>query len=361
MDARAIGIAVVLAVASAAAGQPRTTSELSPLDIARVLAARYPEDVSAVRYIPALAWSGALRLSALTGEARWEEKARREMHPFISGEKAALAPPYALANLAGYLALSDLAAHGAPRSSKDGAAAELARKAAELVLPQSADEIVRFSRWWTDDMFLATSLLARAAARTDDPRYAPVIGRLLVSYAGKLQRPDGLFVHAVDGPYAWGRGNGFAALGMVEALTHLPEGWPDRAKVLDLYRRQMRALAAHQTKEGAWRQVVDEPTAYEELTVTAMTVAAMARGVRRGWLDRAIVPSIDRGWSAVLMRVSRDGMLRDVCASTGAGPTKAYYLSRPVINGADDRGGVLVLLAALEVHELRATRSGARP
>jgi unsaturated rhamnogalacturonyl hydrolase len=356
MNARAMAVALILPAALAAAGQPRTTSELSPLDVARILAARYPEDASSVRYIPALAWSGALRLSALTGEARWAQKARREMQPFVSGEKGALAPPFALANLAGYLAFSDLAAEGAPSSSMVDAGAERARKAAELILPPSPEEIVRLSRWWTDDMFMATSLMARVAARTGDGRYAPVIGRLLVSYAGKLQRPDGLFVHAVEGPHAWGRGNGFAALGMVEALTYLPESWPDRAAVLDLYRRQMRALVAHQTDDGAWRQVVDEPTAYEELTVTAMTVAAMARGVRRGWLDRAMVPSIDRGWSAVLVRVSRDATLRDVCASTGAGPTKAYYLTRPAISGADDRGGAVVLLAALEVHELRATR-----
>jgi unsaturated rhamnogalacturonyl hydrolase len=126
--------------------------------------------------------------------------------------------------------------------------------------------------------------------------------------------------------------------------------------VLEIYLRQRRAMLTHQSEEGAWRQVVDEPTAYKELTVTAMTVAAMARGVRRGWLDRDIVPAIDRGWRAVLVRVSSDGTLRDVCASTGAGPTKAHYLTRPSITGADDRGGALVLLAALEVHELRAMR-----
>jgi len=347
---------VALAAALAVTGRPQTTSELPPLDVARILATRYPEEIS-VRYVPALAWSGALRLSALTDEARWEQKARREMQPFISGEKPTIVAPYTLANLAGHLALSDLAAaEGVPSSSSDAAAAGLARKAAELILPQSPDQIVRFSRWWTDDMFMATSLLARVGARTGDDRYASVIGRLLMAYAGKLQRPDGLFVHAVDGPYAWGRGNGFAALGMVDALTYLSDGWPDRAAVLDSYRRQMRAMLTHQSEDGAWRQVVDEPTAYKELTVTAMTVAAMARGVRRGWLDRDIVPAIDRGWRAVLVRVSRDGTLRDVCASTGAGPTKAYYLTRPSISGADDRGGALVLLAALEVHELRVMR-----
>jgi len=352
MNAQVTGVAVALAAAVAVAGRPQTTSDLQPLDVARILAARYPEEPS-MRYIPALVWSGALRLSALTGEVRWEQKARREMQPFISGEKAAIAPPHLLTSLAGHLALSDLGAEG------NAAAAALARKAAEFILPQSADEIVRFSRGWTDDMFMATSLLARVAARTEektDDRYAQVIGRLLIAYAGKLQRPDGLFVHAVEGPHAWGRGNGFAALGMVEALTYLPDEWPHRADVLDSHRRHMRAMLAHQTDDGAWRQVVDASTAYKELTVTAMTVAAMARGVRRGWLDRSVVPAIDRGWRAVLTRVSPDGTLRDVCASTGAGPTREYYLTRPAINGADDRGGAMALLAALEVQELREMR-----
>jgi hypothetical protein len=54
--------------------------------------------------------------------------------------------------------------------------------------------------------------------------------------------------------------------------------------------------------------------------------------------------------------VNRDGTVRDVCSSTGAGPTKEYYLNRPVVNGADDRGGALALLAAVEVQELRSRK-----
>jgi rhamnogalacturonyl hydrolase YesR len=84
-----------------------------------------------------------------------------------------------------------------------------------------------------------------------------------------------------------------------------------------------------------------------------MTVAALARGVRRGWLERENLPAVERGWQAVIARVNADGTLRDVCAGTGAGPTKEYYLTRPAINGADDRGGAMALLAAVEMEELR--------
>jgi unsaturated rhamnogalacturonyl hydrolase len=97
---------------------------------------------------------------------------------------------------------------------------------------------------------------------------------------------------------------------------------------------------------------VDEPGSYRELTVTAMTVAAMARGVRRGWLEQSTRTVIERGWHAIMARVSDDGTVKDVCSGTGAGPTKEYYLNRPVVNGADDRGGAMALLAALEVEEL---------
>jgi rhamnogalacturonyl hydrolase YesR len=285
-----------------------------------VLASRYPENPS-MSYIPGVAWSGALRLGALTREDKWKERPRREMQPFLSGDKPAIAQPYLLSSLAGPLALSDL---GEVDGNKE--AATLAQHAADFILADKPEEIVKYAR---------------------------VVGRLLTTYSDKLQRPDGLFIHAAEGPYAWGRGNGFALMGLTEALTYLPESWPERVRVLQIYRRHVRTMIVHQSDDGSWRQVVDEPSSYRELTVTAMTVAAMARGVRRGWLDRGVVPVIDRGWRAVLARVNEDGTLRDVCSGTAAGRTREYYLNRPVINGADDRGGAMALLAAIEMEELR--------
>lgn len=340
-------LAVALALASLApAGATRPSPDAEPLALARILAARYPQEVS-VRYIPALLWSGGLRLSALTGEDRWEEKAQREMGPFLSGATPSIAEPYVLTSLAGHLAFSDL-----HTTRKNPAAAALARLAADFILPRAPGELVRFPRGWTDDMFMASSLWTRVAAQTGDRRYADAAEDLLTVYAAKLQRADGVFVHAAEGPHAWGRGNGFAALGIVDALTYLPDS-TRRAELLDVYRRHMRAMLVHQTADGAWRQVVDDGSAYRELTVTAMTVTALARGVRRGWLDRAVGPAIERGWRAVAARIAADGTLRDVCPSTGAGATRGHYLTRPAFNGADDRGAAMALLAALEMHEFR--------
>jgi rhamnogalacturonyl hydrolase YesR len=303
-------------------------------------------------YIPALSWSGAFRLAALTGDSQWKDKPRREMQPFLAGKTPPIAEPYLLTSLAGHLAFADA---GVLDANADAAA--LARKAADFILPQTAGETVRFARKWTDDMFMASSLLSRVGGATHDHKYGIAVGQLLTTYAQSLQRSDGLFIHALEGPHAWGRGNGFALLGLTEALTHLPADWPNRAAVLEIYRRHIRALLAHQSDDGSWRQVVDEPASYRELTVTAMTTAAIARGITRGWLDAATYrPVVDRGWQAVVSRVDADGSVHDVCSGTGAGPTKEYYLNRPVVNGADDRGGAMALLAAIEVETLRRGR-----
>lgn len=346
-----VSLGLAAGVAPAAAQAP--TRE--PIDVARAMAARYPESPS-MSYIPGLSWAGSYRLAALTGDVRWLEKPRREMRPFLTGERPAIAERYSLTSLAGHMAFADAAA-----ADSDDAAADLARRAADFILPESPDEVVRFATGWTDDMFMATSIWARVAASTSDERYARAVGRLLTTYAARLQRADGLFIHAATGAHAWGRGNGFAALGMTEALTLLPDSWADRPRVLDAYRRLMVALLPHQSEDGSWRQVIDQPTAYRELTVTALTLTAMARGVRLGWLDQATYrPAIDRAWAAVLVRVGDDGTLRDVCTSTGAQATLEYYMTRPVVNGADDRGGAIVLLAAVEMEMLRREGSAAR-
>ena len=336
---------VLLACAAVAALAARHLPADDPLAIARILAAKYPTQKT-MSYIPALSWSGQLRLAALTGESQWRDRALKDVEAFTSGQTPAFSEPPRLTSLAGALAFFDAATLAGNRT-----AGGLAGKIAISLVPDAPGKYVNFATGWTDDMFMAGALMSRVGSDTTTHR---ALHLLLVAYANKLQRPDGLFIHAENGPHAWGRGNGFALLGLTEALTHLPSTWQGRAEVLDIYRRHLAALAKHQSDDGSWRQVIDDPSSYRELTVTAMTTAALARGISRGWIDRTIyAPIMNRGWQAVAARVNADGTVTDVCSSTGAGPTKEYYSTRPVVNGSDDRGGAMALLAAIEVAESR--------
>ena len=315
-----------------------------PLAVARVLARRYPGTLS-ISYIPALAWVHSLRLAELDGDESLREKVRNEVRPWLSGERPLFGERISFAAVAGTMIFSELAQ--SPGGDRD-AAAPLAADGVALARAETAPGVPRRGSGWSDDFFLGTI----AAVRAGDPDGLAAAVRLVTTYAARLQQPDGLFHHDADAPVAWGRGNGFGTLGLSELLTVLPADHPERAAVLDIHRRHLAAMRARQAPDGMWRQVVDEPGSYRETSVTAMTLTAMARGLRRGWLDESYRPVVDRAWRALLAHVLEDGTLVDVCIGTGAGPTRRYYLDRPAVNGADDRGGAMALGAALEYHYL---------
>jgi rhamnogalacturonyl hydrolase YesR len=313
-----------------------------PLAIARLLAQRYPQTPS-MSYIPAVAWINTLRLAMITGQDTWRVKVRDQTRPWIAGGTVRPDDQKLLTSLAGYMIFGEIAV-----ADGNATARTLLHESARIVEAQQQNGTYAAGRGWTDDMFMATAVLARAG----DGHFLDLAARQLIDYAARLQRPDGVFIHAVDGPVAWGRGNGFAALGLMEALSAMAEPHPPRARLLAIYRRQMAAMKANQAPDGTWREIIDEPGAYREETATAMVLSAMARGIRLGWIDTSYRPIVARAWRALSAHVTEDGALVDVCTGTGAGPTPRYYLDRAAIDGPDDRGGAMALLASIEMYEI---------
>jgi unsaturated rhamnogalacturonyl hydrolase len=315
----------------------------SPLDIARLLAGRYPA-VPSISYIPALAWINTLTLSARLGDEALRAKVLAQVQPWLSGEKSLLGDRIQLTTVAGTMVFAEMAnADGA-----NAAARRLALEGADAALKEKAGGIPQYGQGWTDDMFMASAILARTSSMTGRGGDLDRTAQLLIAYAGRLQQPDGIFNHATDGPAAWGRGNGFAAFGLMETLTAMPATHPLRAQLLEIFAKQMRGLMKWQAPDGTWREIIDKPGAYREETATAMIMTAMARGVRLGWIDPSFQPVVERAWRALAAHITEDGGLVDVCSGTGAGPTARYYFDRPAVEGADDRGGAMALVAAME-------------
>ena len=314
-----------------------------PIDVARLLAGRYPAAPS-ISYIPALAWVNTLKLSTLIGDQTLRAKVLAQIQPWLSGEKSLLGDRIQLTTVAGTMVFAELA----QADPANAAARRLAIEGAEAALKEKDGGVPQYGQGWTDDMFMTAGILARTGSMPDRGRDLDRAAQLLIAYAGRLQQPDGIFNHASDGPAAWGRGNGFAAFGLMETLTAMPAAHPSRPALLAIFAKQMKGLAAWQAPDGMWREIIDRPGAYREETVTAMILTAMTRGMRRGWLDRSYAPVADRAWRALAAHITEDGGLVDVCSGTGAGPTARYYFDRPAIEGPDDRGGAMALVAAME-------------
>ncbi len=320
----------------------------NPLVISRALANRYPQ-TPLVSYIPSVAWASTLRLARATKDDALRQKVFTETRPWLSGERPLFGERPALTAAAGTLIYADLAESG------HEAARALAMQGADAALQLAPNGFAQYGQGWTDDMFMMSAILARSGRMPGRAGDHDHLGKMLISYSGRLQREDGIFVHFTDGRIPWGRGNGFAALGLTEALTLMPAGHASRAQLLEIYRRQMNGMTSMQAPDGMWRQVVDEPGAYREESVTAMTLTAMARGVRLGWIDgKTYRPVIDRAWRALAAHITEDGAIVDICTGTGSQATLRLYLDRPAISGFDDRGGGMGLLASMEMYDLTA-------
>jgi unsaturated rhamnogalacturonyl hydrolase len=203
---------------------------------------------------------------------------------------------------------------------------------------------------YSDSVFMGTAIVAQAGALTGERRYFDMADRHLRFMQQLVLRPDGLYRHRNTADVAWGRGNGFAAIGLALTLSELPRNSPGHAHALQSYRRLMAALLPLQTGDGLWRNVVNHPGAFAEFSGTAMIGFAMQRGLARGWIRGGDYRrAVDGAWRAVNSRTSADGRFIDVCESTAGLTTLEQYLQRAAILGEDPRGGAMAMLFATEL------------
>jgi unsaturated rhamnogalacturonyl hydrolase len=185
-------------------------------------------------------------------------------------------------------------------------------------------------RYWIDDLWMIGSLQVQAYRATGNEIYLKRAAKVTDSYLKKLQRPNGLFYHGENSPFFWGRGNGWAAAGLAELLSELPESSPYYSSILEGYKKMMNTLLKYQAEDGMWRQLIDKEEAWKETSSTAMFGYAVTVGVKRGLLPKdKFTPVYQKAWKALVGYIGEDGKVTDVCAGTGKGNSVDYYLDRP--------------------------------
>lgn len=323
----------------------------TPLGIARLLASVYGHRLDPVVYTQGMSIGARLRLARL--EPTVADPAPdivRLVEPYMSGAKLPFDDQAGSATLAGMIWGSQLAEATQDRRYADLiiSIAERYRPGVDGGAPPPSDPDFR-----TEDMFMNAAMLGRAFRLTGTTRYLDLLTNFLLE--ARTQQDNGLFWHGRSTPYFWGRGNGFAALGYSETLSYLPNDYPSREALLTTHRRHLAALRQRQLPSGMYAQVLDVPGSYQEFTVTCMLGYAMARGLRRGWLDASYQDAMELAWQGVVERIDDNGGLVDCCTNTGVQRSLHAYIDRPAIFGYDDRGGAMALWFALELEQLRRT------
>lgn len=312
----------------------------TPRELALELAEHYGRAFDRPLYIEALALRAQLALGRL-------DLVRELAEPYASGERDSLERPNALA-MAGHLIFGDLA-----RATGDARYVALVRKVADLGFDESGAmrESMPYHGEYSDSVFMGTVSLAQAGALTGERKYFDMAVRHLEFMQRIVLRPDGLYRHQPATDAAWGRGNGFAALGLALILSELPRDHAKFGSVLASYRAHMAALLPQQNRDGLWRNVVDVPGAYPEFTGTAMIGFAMQRGLANGWLENEphYRAAVEKAWDAVKARTGPGGTFIDVCESTARIESLQGYLEREALLGPDPRAGAMALIFATEL------------
>lgn len=190
---------------------------------------------------------------------------------------------------------------------------------------------------WADDLFMAVSFLCRMGELTGDRKYYDDAANQVLRYNHYLWCPEKkIYYHCYHtdtkehGVAHWSRANGWVIMAQADLLSRLPEDHPQRQALLDNFRQQISGVVPYQSASGLWRQLLDKPDSYEEITGTAMFVFAIAKGVKKGWLHPDYIYIAHMGVKGMMSKITDKGDVTAICPGTGIAPSISFYYNRGV-------------------------------
>ena len=319
----------------------------SPADIGKRVAEHFVvaphQDPRRIIYPEVCTWYGALTFAQLSGDKDLTARLIKRFDPLMTPAESALVPTDRHVDFSVFGAVPlEIAIETKEQKYLDMGKAIADRQWSD----PTPDGLTSETRFWIDDMFMITAVQVQAYRATGDAKYIDRAALEMVAYLEKLQQPNGLFYHAQDVPFFWGRGDGWIAAGMSELLRSLPQDHPRRARILEGYRKMMQSLLQFQGKDGMWRQLIDHPEAWPETSSTGMFTFAMVTGVKNGWLDaKTYGPAARQAWLALIGYIDQHADVTSICAGTNKLNDLNYYLTRPRMTG-DFHGQAPVLWCA---------------
>jgi unsaturated rhamnogalacturonyl hydrolase len=318
--------------------QQRTAKEVS-----EVLASQFGHKLDApINYVQGVGVSGRIRLAESLGQAVPED-IYQLVDKYVNQPETSFGDSPGSASLAGALWAEDLFRVTKDTRYKDYLLEIAARFDSSGSIPPSPAD----PKWRTEDLFMVGSMMGRRYALTEQPHALDILTQFIVNM--ETQQILGLYWHDQETPFYWGRGNGFAVLGLAETLTYLPQSHPLYSEVFFRYEKLLNGLRNYQSPSGCYNQIITVPGSYQELTSTCMLGYGVARGIKLGLLDDRYRPFLTSLWNAAKVRITETGDVVDGCTGTGALETEHDYIIREAMSGYDDRTGSLALWFAVEM------------
>jgi unsaturated rhamnogalacturonyl hydrolase len=181
---------------------------------------------------------------------------------------------------------------------------------------------------WADNLFLLVLLVAQVAATKENRSlFGQMVQQLQLHFQHLKDPATGLLYHgwqetekggALLNEALWGRGNGWAAMGLVELLelAGTPGFESYREPILEVGRPFFEVLLKYQREDGRWSTLLDQTGSYPETSATALTGYAFLKGARLEALGPDFAAAGRKALAALEKLISPEGEVLEVSGST---------------------------------------------
>ena len=208
-----------------------------------------------------------------------------------------------------------------------------ARTGARLLRPDKPD-IANFV--WVDSLYTDGPFLGELGRVTGNDAWYDEAASHTEGMCGVLQdATTGLFNHRYDDAAGttngvfWGRGCGWAALGLGHTLTLIPRSHPTWRVLAQRLQRFAITAAKLQSASGHWRAVLDRTETQLESSTTALIGQGLALGMEAGALGAEYAGVVERAWGAVATEIAPDGRVENVSQRSPSSTAWEDYAKLP--------------------------------
>lgn len=221
---------------------------------------------------------------------------------------------------------------------------------------------------WLDGLYMAEPFYVEFASAFNEPKdFDDIANQFIWTENHTRDAKTGLLYHGWDeskkqkwsnpatgqSPEFWSRAMGWYAMALVDVLDYFPKTHPKQKELIAILQRLSLALKNYQDQSsGVWYQVTNKSTSkgnYLEASASCMFTYALAKGYRKGYLDKSYGAVSKKSFEGILknfIETDKDGdvHLMNSCSGAGLGGTPyrdgtyEYYIKETLRN--DDLKGI---------------------
>lgn len=170
---------------------------------------------------------------------------------------------------------------------------------------------------------------------TGERRWSDEAVEQALAYVALLQHESGLFHHfylensARTHVMGWGRGQGWALLGLLDVIESAPQH-PGAPQLHRAARALIAAMVSAQRDDGSWAAVVGVPDSGPESSTAAFLAVGLSRAARLGVVDdREVSAAASAALRATERAIDEHGVLQGVSAEVFACTLDEHYWHVP--------------------------------